>query len=267
MKKYGFTLAEVLIALGIIGVISSLTAPTFIASIQNSSNAARLAAAVSTLENGFTTMIAKEGVDSEDLLFDTEAWEDTNVRNNQRFAGLIGNYINITGFERNVASEVAYYNSNGPYGLNTNGSRQSRINGTLELLHEDDATYEHILTLKSGATLFFVTMRNLEPSDAEIDSIKSRGGALFKPAAKITIDVNGKNAPNTLGRDIFIFYLGHNGKLYPWGGKDESLFSNGGDGRLWSSNTSAIRCLDNNIRLNGLGCTGRVVAEGYKINY
>lgn len=265
MRKYGFTLAEVLIALGIIGIIASLTAPTFISNIQNQTNASRLSATVSTLENAFTTMIAQEDVDSEDLLFDTEAWNNAN--NRERFAGLLGDYLSITGFERNVTTESAYYNNKGPYGLNTNGSRQSNINNTLEILHEDDETQEHIVTLQSGATLFFVTMENLMPDNNRINGIKASGGALFNPAAKITIDVNGKDAPNTLGRDIFIFYLGHNGKLYPWGGKDESIYSNGRDGRLWSSNSSAIRCLDNDIRISGLGCTGRVVAEGYKINY
>ena len=40
MKKFGFTLAEVLVTLGIIGVVAALTAPALILSSRNQSNAA-----------------------------------------------------------------------------------------------------------------------------------------------------------------------------------------------------------------------------------
>ena len=49
MKKFGFTLAEVLITLSIVGIVSALTIPNFVANAQNKANAAKLSATITTL--------------------------------------------------------------------------------------------------------------------------------------------------------------------------------------------------------------------------
>ena len=272
MKKYGFTLAEVLIALGIIGVVASLTAPTFVSNIRNTAYAARLSATVSTLENAFTTMIAKEDVDTEDLLFDTDAWRN-HAGNRNAFAGDLGNYITLTGFRHHGLSAIAYYGANnGPYIMNTNGSKNPAVNNDLSSNMTsaiDSEITSHILELKNGATIFLMTNRNENPTDARIDTVKNAGGSLYNMAARLYIDVNGVSAPNTFGRDIFEFYLGHNGKLYPLGGRDAAIYDSAGapNGRMWNEAGSAIRCMDGNIMRGGEGCAARVIEEDYKINY
>jgi len=50
MKRYGFTLAEVLITLGIIGVVSAMVIPTFTQSTQNAKIGPKLAKAVAGFE-------------------------------------------------------------------------------------------------------------------------------------------------------------------------------------------------------------------------
>ena len=60
MKKSGFTLAEVLITLGIIGVVAALTAPALVMSSRNEANAAKLSVSISNLENAFTNMIIRK---------------------------------------------------------------------------------------------------------------------------------------------------------------------------------------------------------------
>lgn len=60
MKK-GFTLAEVLITLGIIGVVAALTIPTLSVSTKQESFNAMHKVCTSDLENAFTTMMASEG--------------------------------------------------------------------------------------------------------------------------------------------------------------------------------------------------------------
>lgn len=269
MKKFGFTLAEVLLALGIIGVVASLTAPTFVSNIRNTTNAARLSATVSTLENAFTTMIAKEDVDTEDLIFDTDAWREHRV-NRSAFAGDLGNYLTLAGF-RNNSNAIAYYgNNNGPYIMNANGSKNSTVN---ELLSDTMSDAEHLFELKNGAAIFLRADRNGNPSENTITNIKNAGGSLYNLAGTIFIDVNGTSAPNTLGRDIFAFYLGHNGKLYPAGSRNGAIYDHSGnnniDTSMWNSANSQMRCMDGNISgvLPGLGCAARVVEEGYKINY
>ena len=75
MKK-GFTLAEVLITLGIIGVVAALTMPSLIASYQKKVWVAQLKKDVSILQNAIKSLIADEGVDS---LAYTSFYQDAGV--------------------------------------------------------------------------------------------------------------------------------------------------------------------------------------------
>lgn len=71
MKRFGFTLAEVLISMTIIGVISALTLPTFIANYHTVTAETTRDVAVSNLEKVLGAMIVKEDVAD---LFETKAW-------------------------------------------------------------------------------------------------------------------------------------------------------------------------------------------------
>ncbi len=66
----------------------------------------------------------------------------------------------------------------------------------------------HVLNLKNGATVFLiVNNQDGQPSEEVQDKIREQGGGITSIAADIWIDVNGTDAPNTLGRDIFAFTL------------------------------------------------------------
>lgn len=69
MKKCGFTLAEVLITLGIVGVIAALTMPMLVGQSKNQANATKLSSTVSNIENALTSIIAKESAED---LYETE---------------------------------------------------------------------------------------------------------------------------------------------------------------------------------------------------
>lgn len=267
MKKYGFTLAEVLLTLGIIGVIAALTTPTLVANVRNNANGAALSTTVSTLENAFTSMIAKEDADN---LFDTEAWENAN--DPKKFAGIFGDYLSISGFQdySDVDDIHNYYGKdNGPFVLNTNGTKNKTVDDTLasKLILKNGWFGNQAIELKSGAMVFIVNMPEKDLEDDAINAIKDKGGSLYSEAGNVWIDVNGAASPNMLGRDIFGFYLGENGKLYPLGGKDAALFESAESPQLWDNSKSSIRCLNGDIADGGYGCAARVVAEGYKINY
>lgn len=62
MKKFGYTLAEVLITLTIVGVVAAITIPTFVSNSRNKANASKLSTVISAVENAYTTMMAAEGV-------------------------------------------------------------------------------------------------------------------------------------------------------------------------------------------------------------
>ena len=74
MKKFGFTLGEVLVTLSIVGVISALTLPSFVSNSQNKINASKLSTTITTLETAFSNMMADEGT--------SDLYEVINAENN-----------------------------------------------------------------------------------------------------------------------------------------------------------------------------------------
>ena len=60
MKK-GFTLAEILVTMMIIGIVASMTIPTLVKSQQKQKQTAALAKAVNTMSNATSLMIARDG--------------------------------------------------------------------------------------------------------------------------------------------------------------------------------------------------------------
>ena len=63
-KKTGFTLAEILVSLGIIGVIAAVTMPTLTANTQNAQIGPKLAKAVATFEQANQTLLHEYNADS-----------------------------------------------------------------------------------------------------------------------------------------------------------------------------------------------------------
>src|SRR5574344_2677103 len=63
MKKTAFTLAEVLIVLGIIGIVAAMTIPTLMNKIQKHEYVVGLKKEYSMLNSGFAHILADEGVD------------------------------------------------------------------------------------------------------------------------------------------------------------------------------------------------------------
>ncbi len=81
--RLGFTLAEVLITLGIIGVVAALTIPTLVANYQKKVWVTQLKKDVSLLQNSYRKVMADEGVDS---IFDTSvAYKIQSSDNNASF--------------------------------------------------------------------------------------------------------------------------------------------------------------------------------------
>ena len=247
MKKKGFTLAEVLITLGIVGVIAALTTPTLIASTKNQSNAAKLSKTVSTVENALGAMVANEGVDSID---ETAAWAVLDSAS--EFTDELNNYL-----------PGSYNDSDSFY---DEGTTIKFLSGTAATGNDiPDAEGRMIYVLKNGAVLF------LDPT--ELPELTETNMNILN-AGSIYVDVNGTEAPNMWGRDIFAYKIATNGQLWPWGGMDVARTSSVGPGgatpskdRLptWdNSSITTLSCLPGN---NGRGCAGRLAEEGYKMNY
>ena len=95
MTKRGFSLAELLITIGIIGIVASLTIPTLVSNNRNKANASKLASLVSTIENAFTTMMSVEGVPT---LSETNFGNSKTAVNLGRYMKIIGSQATLAGF-------------------------------------------------------------------------------------------------------------------------------------------------------------------------
>jgi len=80
-------------------------------------------------------------------------------------------------------------------------------------------------------------------------------GPMAYCCAQVTLDVNGpQKGPNYLGRDVFIYEITNQGGiLYPNGGRDYSPHWTTG----WCDDTHK----------NGAYCAGRIIEEGWQMNY
>ena len=118
MKKRGFTLAEVLITLGIIGVVAALTAPQLVMSSRNEATCSRLASTVSNLENAFQNAMVQEGVSG---LNQTTIW--TAAEGNAT-AGNLGRYLHLAGNNGNnmITKGGATFTINKTAGTDYNGT-------------------------------------------------------------------------------------------------------------------------------------------------
>ena len=249
MKKFGFTLAEVLITLGIIGVVAALTAPALVTSSRNQANAARLSVIVSNLENAIQTMMIQENADT---IYATAFGE---ADNKTAMAGHLGRYLNIHGLAADSVTLANFYsNTGGPFLLDSNGGRGAATNFNGLLDNEDPA----IILLKQGGTLFITRSGGQASDENEAARLAAAedGRSLLSRAFNIVIDINGATAPNIAGRDIFPFILGGNGRLYPCGGDDAAEFYGG---------ASLTACPPTGEY--GWSCAARVVADGYQMNY
>ena len=191
MKKSGFTLAEVLITMGIIGVIAALTLPTLSNNAQMQANAAKLASTVSDLESAFGA-----------FLLDKDEIDLHNILHADDFNDTIAPYLKTMG---KISSISSVYESNSPF-KNSSGNTYS-------------FGADGILMTKSGAIVFLED----DPTESNGDA----NGSVDTYYGDLHIDVNGSTKPNRIGKDLFSFHLGTDGNLYPMGNETKNLVKNG----------------------------------------
>ena len=242
MIKKGFTLAELLVAMAIVGVVASLTTPWLMTKNKNAANASKLSTIVSDLENNFSSMVVNEQVDS---LIDTTWYKAEDSKKGGELA-------------KSIAMINPQAKESASYSFKTLGEGYKKSDDEFSI------ETQHVYTLKNGAIIYFT---NLSDDSNSPDAKLASGGNLGSKVGEIYIDVNGNDTPNIIGRDVFNFALGADGSLFPVGGKDFSIYTyNDTTSGSWDNNNN-FACNDTTISDNGRGCTGRVVAEGYKITY
>ena len=225
-RKAAFTLAEVLITLGIIGIVAALTLPVIISDVKNSQLEAGLKKAYSVLGQALNMYQAENG---ERII----AGDATNRRMIKLY---LMQYIKS-------AKDCGFGGSDNKEGLekaclpNNYKGIDGDFNGS--------AKYETYNGKSSIALDYFDDGQFVTP-DGMLILIENSGGQWFGDQVFISVDVNGYNKkPNRLGQDLFMFQIDKNGALLPMGAKDTKYYSINDD---YCSNTSTHK-------MNGAGCT------------
>lgn len=255
MKKNGFTLTEALLALAIIGIVAALTIPSVTLEHRKRTYGASLAAAVSDFETAMSFLIMRDGVDN---LLETRAWKVADEEG-EISSGSIDE--NVEKFVNNLNKTLridSYYNNYKDY---YKDAKINLLNGSEYNPATDNySNFSQSIIITSKNTAYSLCMlsntgdigaRNYQTEK----DILNAGGNLYLSAMDVTIDVNGLDKPNTFGRDIFHYKLGIDGKLYPIGGKDYSIWANNWNNTCESSND------------DGYHCAGRLAENNYKMDY
>lgn len=244
MKKIGFTIAESIITMAIIGVVAALTIPPLTTNYRKQAYTCTLSAAVSNFEKAMSTLILKEDVDD---LLDTQAWKNAELSLSStstkekinKFTTDIGKTLKIS----TVKTNLLQYKPLSAPNSNPNLSYGSPVRFTTKNGYE----YQ----------IFISNISKIGVYESEQEMIDD-GCSYFNKAGEVGIDVNGEKGPNIVGRDYFRFELSNNGHLYPFGGNDYCAHN---DVEYTDVTEKCVTDLD------GSYCAAHLMQNGYKMDY
>lgn len=226
MKSRGFTLAEVLITLGIIGVVAAMTLPTLINRAKGVQYSTALKKSYSVLLQALERMNSDNGYIAKREYFPNKTFTDNYKRyfkilKDCKYTDCISRSTDENGGSDAVIKTYKTYN-------------KSRY---VESRYFDDGQY----ILADGMVLM------IEDNTNGADVGGSGMGSFM-----ITVDVNGFNKnPNAWGQDLFTFQImNDSGKLMPMGANGTAFTDMD---RYCSSNSNDV--------LNGIACTYNALTD------
>lgn len=235
-----FTLAEVLIVMGIIGIVAEMTIPTIKQSIDKQTYVTGLKKAYSTFNQALMQLSSDAGCTGNLActgVFATGTDDTSAGTELAKYFKIIKTCGNVnTPSECDTNTGVSFY-------YDGSGSRAGGYGGYAFITA--DGTFYRISNYGNGCS-------------TNISS--GRTSHLKQTCGSVIIDVNGvKKGPNNFGRDIFYFYLS-NGKgalLYPRGGMDDTSW--------WYNSGTPWTCSSTDFY--GIYCAGRIFEEGLSMTY
>ena len=191
MKKNAFTLAEVLIALTIIGVIAAITVPALIQRTNKQEYVSALQKAYSTLSQVTNQIIAEKGSPKSSCADCNDGW----AYSQENIYNLYKTKLNVL---KDCGTAAGCFHFKSIKGLNN-----KIVGGWC-----DQETGNRKMILTDGMMLLF---RNVYPECNGASSNPEEE----QPCAAIAVDINGIKKPNIWGRDVFLLYITENGLKAP----------------------------------------------------
>jgi len=237
-KFIAFTLAEVLITLGIIGIVAQMTIPTLTKSVQQQQYITRLKNVYSEMNQALLMMSLDSGCTGKlDCFYDS---------NNDIVMGdKIASYFKIA---KNCKINSGINEWNGYPGGCGDESIKPNYDGSGTPI-TGMAGYRFITV--SGYTII------LWGAPTVGCGVTYDKGPMSSGCQVIVIDTNGPGNPNTFGLDVFEFFItdGKGPQIYPLGGQYYNFRRWNPEGWCTESNKS------------GASCGGRIMEEGWQMNY
>lgn len=221
MKK-AFTLAEVLITLGIIGIVAAMTIPTLMQKYQEQATAAQLKKEYSILQSAFTMAVQENDTPDVWINGQTGATGCANILN------VLAPYLKIT---KNCGSGTGCFPS----------SYKNLYGDTNSQISVEGNTNDAKFQLIDGSIMrIYVNWPTCNQSVGPAASQQNACGSIL-------VDINGQKTPNQYGVDVFLFWITKSGIL-PLGTSTDTV-------KLFSD-----RCnKDNNTNLSGEACAAWVI--------
>lgn len=214
-KKIGFTLAETLITLGIIGVVAALVIPPLISQYEQTQNIVAWKKIYSTIDQAQRQIMNDNG---------------GSLTNG---FGLITSADRVASSNNFAVGFIPYLRVVKQCGADPSAIQQGCYSGTFKALTDDytvtnyPATYNASVILNDGAFVLFYS---------------GTTSGTFSNDSHLFIDVNGSKLPNRFGKDIFdMFYNSTKGIFVPnnYGSTNQKC-----DGDGW--NCSSYYLINNN---------------------
>lgn len=235
IKHRGFTLAEVLVTLGIIGVVAAMTMPTLVANYQKKSYVAQLHKVYT--EVGQAALKYKS---DHNLISLRESRLSAGTANVQEFVNSYFNVVQDCGRR--------YYN---PSGKKCFAERYKSLNGHESVNMRSNAC-QSVVTIASGAALCFdvspieTFQDSINGEDYDVHSTMTAEYSNADRAIYVEVDINGPKGPNVSGRDLFYFNISDSGKVHD---------------ADWADNPEIDR--EHAVPIG----IGKIVEDGWEMNY
>ena len=229
MNKKAFTLAEVLITLGIIGVVAALTMPSLVANYKEKQTVVKLKKVYSVLSQAYESASNDNGTpDNWNLIAAANGPGAVN------FMEIMAPYFRISkkcGLTSGCFPNVVYRSM-----LYTRADSQHNFNSS--------AQHAKFRTSDGTSWTFYVYSPNCSTASGNIADI----------CAQISVDINGNAGPNAFGRDFFSFYVTKKYGIVPGGSFDMT-------GGSFGFTTSCLYNKTTEPSGNGFSCTGWAIVN------
>lgn len=231
-KNYGFTLAEVLITLVVIGVIAAMTVPVMINHINKQDYVSALQKSYSTLANAIRLSQAENG---EIASWDFEKETESPGYVAEKYILPYLNVVKVCGYAANqgcFSPDLLKHFNNAPW------------------VYRDNETTSFKFVLSDGTIIGMYVVA---------DCVASKQNCL-----SFHVDVNGHKGPNQIGRDFFgMNLLPFTNELILYGTKSVSDY-NVSTGK-WSEISKSE--INDSCSSGGWYCGAKIRNEGWKMNY